>query len=511
MAPTTALCELCPKVATNTCIACGNSRYCSKKCQKRGHKQHKLLCSTFDTFNDTNRPSELHRRAIYFPVDEAQPRFIWLPFTRKYEADYEEMYDSPVRGNLLGPNSFMQLIPIRHNAILKRDLDDTISLMIRGTGLVDGSAMNQSVNTILKGQLQEQFPWAGPMIAYGEKGTSIDPFESRDIDMADFRNLVDELNVRTYLVRHGPATQVSDEMLGSRQTHGSTPEAIDDKPASKSSTPNFNNLSNVQEQRNKFEPPTIAGVRICCEIEVAKGRPKYEAVSIPANNHIWHRKPTSEISQLIGMSIIAYSPSDSHRHEDGAANAELATLHLDRNLLLGHEFGDVKVDWNVPTDSLTYFANVPIGCAIVVRKDKQPLRPQHVEALCSWSRSKLSPLFRRIQEQNIGPLWPGKKTMFKEVTRQNFAGYYDGWLAGKGYVETAGPPNPCRVGQIADEWQFPSFPEKERKAIFEAYGLFALYGLGCVVWCLVLRFSYGTFGGIGTIIAVIAFLTAIRR
>jgi hypothetical protein len=126
------------------------------------------------------------------------------------------MYDRPVRGNLLGPNSFMQLIPIRHNATLKRDLDDTISLMIRETGSVDGSAMNQSVNSILKGQPREQFQWAGPMIAYGEKGTSIDPFESRDMDMADFQNLVDELNVSTHLVRHGPATQVSEEMLGSR-------------------------------------------------------------------------------------------------------------------------------------------------------------------------------------------------------------------------------------------------------------------------------------------------------
>jgi hypothetical protein len=247
------------------------------------------------------------------------------------------------------------------------------------------------------------------MIAYGEKGTSIDPFESRDMDMADFQNLVDELNVRTHLVRHGPATQVLDEMLGSRQTNESTPGAMDNKPASKSSTSNLNYLDNVQEQRKKFEPPSIAGVRICCEIEVAKGRRKYEVVSNPANNHMWHRKPTSEISQLISMSIIAYSPSDSHRHEDGAANAELAILHLDRNLLLGHEFGDVKVNWNVPTDSLTCFANVPIGCAIVVRKDKQPLRPEHVEALCSWSRSKLWPLFRRIQDKTSDRCGLGKR------------------------------------------------------------------------------------------------------
>jgi hypothetical protein len=37
-------------------------------------------------------------------VDEAEPRFVWLPFTRKYKKDYEAMYDSAVRGDLLGPD-----------------------------------------------------------------------------------------------------------------------------------------------------------------------------------------------------------------------------------------------------------------------------------------------------------------------------------------------------------------------------------------------------------------------
>jgi hypothetical protein len=35
------------------------------------------------------------------------------------------------------------------------------------------------------------------MIVYGEKGTALDPNESRDIDMADFRHLVDEIHCRT--------------------------------------------------------------------------------------------------------------------------------------------------------------------------------------------------------------------------------------------------------------------------------------------------------------------------
>jgi hypothetical protein len=48
----------------------------------------------------------------------------------------------PERGNLLGPNSFMELIPIRHNKILARKLQDTISLMVRDAGLIDGSALN---------------------------------------------------------------------------------------------------------------------------------------------------------------------------------------------------------------------------------------------------------------------------------------------------------------------------------------------------------------------------------
>jgi hypothetical protein len=135
-------------------------------------------------------------------VNEAQPRFIWLPFTRKYVKDEKALYDRPVKGELLGPDSIMQIMFIRYNGVLERELSDTVQLMIRETSLVEGSVMNRSFNIVLKGRPQSQFQWAGPMIAYGAKGNGIDPYESKDIDMLDLRHLVDELNMRTHLVSH---------------------------------------------------------------------------------------------------------------------------------------------------------------------------------------------------------------------------------------------------------------------------------------------------------------------
>ncbi|KAF2790573.1 hypothetical protein K505DRAFT_250916, partial [Melanomma pulvis-pyrius CBS 109.77] len=188
MASPAGLCEMCPKLASKTCTKCRSSTYCSHACRKRGWKEHKILCPSFSSFGNAARPSPMHRRAIYFPVDEANPRFIWLPFDRRYKKEIDDTYDSPVRGDLLGSNTGIQLIPIKNNIVLYRGLDHTITLMIREAGLCDGSAMNESVKNILGGS---PCTWAGPIIAYGEKGLAMDPNESDDLDMADFRHVID--------------------------------------------------------------------------------------------------------------------------------------------------------------------------------------------------------------------------------------------------------------------------------------------------------------------------------
>lgn len=190
MAQSISFCDMCPKPASKTCAGCSSSKYCSRTCQRRSHEQHKLFCLTFDLFNGETRPSSLHCRAIYFAVDEPQPLFIWLPFKREYEDEIDDMYDSPLRGDLLGTDTFVQLLLIRDNALLQRRLDHTITIMVREAGMIEGSAMNQSVLSMFARPLRAQCEWAGPIIAYGKKGLAVDPNESEDLDMTDFQHLV---------------------------------------------------------------------------------------------------------------------------------------------------------------------------------------------------------------------------------------------------------------------------------------------------------------------------------
>jgi hypothetical protein len=259
MSPSATLCEICLRVAIITCPQCDNSRYCSHRCLKLGHKYHQLLCRSFKHLNNTNRPSPLHRRAIYLAVDEAHPRFIWLPFTRSYEMEIGDTYDMPVRGDLLGPHSFMDLIPIRRNKVLNRKLQDTVSVMVRDAGLIDGSALNRSVLSVLNGSPGVQFQWAGPMIVYGEKGTALDPNESRDLDMVDFRHLIDELSSRTDQSACGEETHVP---LGAYALREIVCDAMADLPKSKVAKENSDEEKTSNKtamQQPKLE--TVADVR----------------------------------------------------------------------------------------------------------------------------------------------------------------------------------------------------------------------------------------------------------
>ncbi|KAF1849080.1 uncharacterized protein K460DRAFT_278315, partial [Cucurbitaria berberidis CBS 394.84] len=198
------LCEICNTPASMTCAGCDNSRYCSKLCRKRAWKKHKLLCSIFKEFSDDKRPTPMHRRAIYFPVDDDKPRFIWLEFERRFDDDLEDDepeddgYDYPQKRNLLGPNTAVEYKPIKHNDVLDRPLRHTISLMIREAGMIDGSAPNRSTPNCVDGSPQWPFRWYGPILAIGEEGLSIDPNRSDDLDMTDFRHIVDRLSTWSF-------------------------------------------------------------------------------------------------------------------------------------------------------------------------------------------------------------------------------------------------------------------------------------------------------------------------
>ncbi|KAF1936417.1 hypothetical protein EJ02DRAFT_87387 [Clathrospora elynae] len=77
----TKLCGVCHAPAHDNCSGCKNILYCSTACQTRGWALHKLLCKPYIKLFDTNeRPGPKFRRALYFPVDAAKPRFVYHAF-----------------------------------------------------------------------------------------------------------------------------------------------------------------------------------------------------------------------------------------------------------------------------------------------------------------------------------------------------------------------------------------------------------------------------------------------
>jgi hypothetical protein len=203
-------------------------------------------------------------------------------------------------------------------------------------------------------------------------------------------------------------------------------------------------VRNVPSSQNAYLQ-SIAGVRICCTKEVANGRPKYEAISVSADSSMWTRQPTSHISERIGLPIIAYNSSDCEmRRYSGSTNLEIATLHLDSDPLRS-PYEHCSSTWDGCID-FPCWINMH-GCVTVVRKDRKPLLPAHVEALCSWCRFQLFPAYMRNVKETY---------YFKYVTREKFSNYYDGWLAGKGWAET-GPANPCRDAEGTDKSSVMSF------------------------------------------------------
>ena len=54
----------------------------------------------------------------------------------------------------------------------------------------------------------------------------------------------------------------------------------------------------------------VTGIRISCMMETNKGRPQYKTTEIPADDAVFLQWPVTEISQRIGIPIIAYEAPD---------------------------------------------------------------------------------------------------------------------------------------------------------------------------------------------------------
>ncbi|KAI1204516.1 uncharacterized protein F4807DRAFT_447060 [Annulohypoxylon truncatum] len=356
-------CIICNTSSANFCDRCKSIRYCSKACQRADWPTHKLLCKAFSNFDTTKRPSKNHFRAIFFPVDKEKPELIWLHCPWRDDEE-DGWYQHPDKKPFLGVDVFASTTSIQRNRILERDLSDTINLCYSDSFLVDGSRPNRSIAAITATKPYRSLDWRGPILAYGKEGLGIDQIACKDLDLNDFRHVAD------LLISY----------------------SLDPVPVNRQ----------LSQLRQKSVGEKIKGVRInCIGDQKMCGRPKFEAVEIAQPDPIFSYGDVSEIMKRVELPIITqhcrpdpkWANNENYKAFEGMSpfnNQDATYLHLccDPNADLKLQMG--KLGWG--------FAPLKwqdgVGSVIVVRQDKKPLFPLHMEAMCKYCRYDASDLIR---------------------------------------------------------------------------------------------------------------------
>jgi hypothetical protein len=340
-------CIICNKQDAKYCARCKSTSYCSQACQKSDWKTHKLLCATFSDFASSKRPSEDHYRALLFDPDKAEPEFIWVRCRWLPEG-----YQSFDTGPFISEDALEKDIPVQYNPRLERPLLNTLFVTHRDTFLVDGSRPNKSIASITATQPGMYHDWRGPIITYAKAGKGLDPIACKDFDMVDFRHAAD------YFLSYGYVPL----------------------PAQASAE-------------------RVKGVRINCRGDIKMlGRPPFEAIELLSTGPIFTQHDTSDIADRIEIPILTrrWPPNPrwaNGKHEifEGLSpfdNQDATFLHLclNPNTKFDPSTGSLGWAWS----SMKWQNNV--GSVIVVRKDRKPLLPLHMEALARYCHKEVRPI-----------------------------------------------------------------------------------------------------------------------
>jgi hypothetical protein len=342
-----------------------------------------------------------------FPVNDKKPKTVWLHC--KWHDDEDGKFQSPESESFLGPNAFPKDAPIQYNSVLKRKLLDTIYFCHRDTFLIDGSKANNSIAGITTTKPGQCHDWRGPIIAYGMVGTGIDPTSCRDIDMNDFRHIADYILSYNY-----KPTPVSHQSIS----------------------------------------PKVKGVRINCNGDRKMfNKPCFEAVELSSTDLIFSDRDTSDIAERIGLPIFTQrcppnpgwaNELENKIFENGSPfnNQEATFLHL---------CCDPKAEFDLHTGIMGWgwasqrWQN-SVGSIIVVRQDKKPLSPLHVEALSKYCRYEIRPLLAHC----IGEYHPeepmSKDAVLAMICRPTFFIYWSKLLDEKHIEgESTSVPSPYEL------------------------------------------------------------------
>ncbi|KAF2135812.1 uncharacterized protein K452DRAFT_238674, partial [Aplosporella prunicola CBS 121167] len=189
MADAANICAMCNEPAMAVCTRCCSIKYCSKNCQKVDWPIHKPLCCAFSTFGVDKRPSEDHVIALLFPQDKTKPQLIWLHCPWQRDIEDNPTRQLPEYKELIGENDLIGVSSLQFDTLLDREIYDTISVLYRENFLADGSKFNESISHLKPAGVGHH--WCGPVIAYVGRGSDDHPRAMRDVNLGDYRHVVD--------------------------------------------------------------------------------------------------------------------------------------------------------------------------------------------------------------------------------------------------------------------------------------------------------------------------------
>jgi hypothetical protein len=349
-------CVMCSRPATMMCKRCRCQIYCSRQCQTKDWRIHKLLCSSRQQFETP--PHKDARRAIVFEENEPTVKFIWVTIQLKRDDDPDDPgeWESPILEEYFGPGQAGHCQPYYNNVIRSRRLKEHIDLRFREDFLHDGSRPNKAVAATVGAMTPV---WCGPLIALRQKNTYLDSKRIflnpspgyGHMDMGCLREVVD------YLTTYG---------------------GILDEKASPEATK---------------KAPSLRGVRINCLGDTKAGRGLFEAVEV-AVDRMKDRLTVPSLPARLGMPLELKKitpPKEWQFDSHILQNPTVTFLHLDDNSN-SSRWGWAPFEW----DEM-------VGSVVLVRPDGKDLLPQHVEALCHYCRYFLQPVFEDSMGSGMDP------------------------------------------------------------------------------------------------------------
>lgn len=161
-------CGVCGQPATSCCKRCYNMWYCSSGCLSDDRPLHQGLCKSFATLerHPTSGDSRRYSRAIYFPVLEDSPSFIWL----EHHQEYSIIETTVSRIESLIGGKYESWMNFDCHREQRRLLGYKIEILCGAHFACDGPNINRSIQNLLykigvQWKLADR--WAGPFIARG--------------------------------------------------------------------------------------------------------------------------------------------------------------------------------------------------------------------------------------------------------------------------------------------------------------------------------------------------------